>query len=100
MADAIEMAAGEHYTLRLPGLGTAGYAWTYRIDGEAGVVRVSVAPAPIDERTALRAGASVDELVTVSALATGRVRVSLAQRRSWEPEDRSVAHRTLDVHVH
>ena len=91
---ALTLRPGERTTLRLPGLGTVGYRWTWHVEGDPDAVTVSVRPAPPDEIDGRPPGASVDELAVIEARHRGRSTVILEQRRSWEnlpaPQDRRV----------
>jgi predicted secreted protein len=84
----LAVAVGEERRLRLPGLGTAGYIWQPRIEGDDDVVEVSVAPVPDDEAgdggVDEPVGRSLDEQVTIRGRRPGRVVVRLVQRRPWE----------------
>ena len=75
---------GERTSVRLPGLGTAGYQWTSQVEGDAGVVAVSMTTAAAEEIDGRGAGASVDDIAVLEARRPGRVTVVLEQRRSWE----------------
>jgi predicted secreted protein len=91
---AVALRPGERTTIRLPGLGAAGYRWIGRVEGDAGAVAVTVAPAPHKEIDGHPPGASVDELAVIEGRRPGRAVVTLEQRRSWEnkpgPRDRRV----------
>lgn len=92
----LELRVGQREELTLPGLGTAGYRWTHSIEGDAGVLDVQWTRAPAEPGRAV--GASVPERLLLTAAASGRVTLRLAQRRAWEagpPHDE----RTLDVVV-
>ena len=91
---ALTLRPGERATVRLPGLGTAGYRWTWRVEGDLDAVTVSVSPAPHDETAGRSPGASVDEVAVIEARRGGRSTVRLEQRRAWEnnlaPQDSRV----------
>ena len=84
----IELKPSETYTLMLPGLGTAGYLWTYAIEGKSNLVDISKTTAdstqPTDEFGMPIVGSSVDEVFTVQALEPGRVTIHFTQSRPWE----------------
>jgi len=95
----VTLRPGERTSVRLPGLGTAGYEWTHRTDGDAGAVEVSISTAPAEEIAGRPPGTSIDELATIQARRPGRATVILEQRRSWEnkpdPQDRRVIEVTV-----
>jgi predicted secreted protein len=80
----IKLNKGESTQIKLEGLGTAGYIWSYRIDGNQQVVSVTkdfVMPEKKSEQTA---GASADEIFAIKANEPGVVSVTFFQKRSWE----------------
>jgi predicted secreted protein len=91
---AVALRPGERTTIRLPGLGTVGYRWTARVEGDDGAVAVTVAPAPREEIDGHPPGASIDELAVIEGRRPGHALVTLEQRRSWEnkpePQERRV----------
>lgn len=92
--DAIELRVGEERTVRLAGLGTAGYRWVPQVEGDPGVAEVR--PAEIEAAAGESAvGASDDEAFTIRANQPGVAHIRLAQRRPWEPDDVAPA----DVHT-
>jgi predicted secreted protein len=78
----VTLRVGERTTIRLPGLGTSGYRWTFVVSSGDAVI-VSVSPAP---RPAGPPGASVDELAVIEGHHPGRATVTLEHRRSWEKQ--------------
>ncbi len=99
----IELKVGEIYTLRLPGLGSAGYLWEYRITGSEQVVRMTAEGA----RQVPKAGGdeqmprsySADILFHFYALEQGQVRIDLLLRRPWEKDTPPLREHTLEVSV-
>lgn len=98
-ATALTLQPGERATVRLPGLGTAGYQWTQHVDGDADAVAVSLDTAPAEEIAGRPLGTSVDELAVIEARHHGRATVVLEQRRSWEKEPDPQDRRVLTVTV-
>lgn len=96
--ESLELRAGEEETIRLPGRGTVGYAWTVHVTGDPdGVVSVrQVDSAPGPDRAP---GGSVDDVFVLSAGAPGRARVHFEQRRPWESGGEALATHDLDVVV-
>lgn len=101
----IELKVGETYTLRLPGLGAAGYLWTYAIEGSNNLVDVSKGTADdapsTDERGTLYliTGSSLDEVFTVQALKPGYLTIHFIQSRPWEKDKTSARAHNLEVFV-
>jgi predicted secreted protein len=95
----VRLRPGERKSIRLPGLGTAGYRWTPGRPDAAGIVDVSVTTAPAGEIDGRPPGSSADELATIEGRRPGQATVILEQRRSWEtkaaPHDRRVLHITV-----
>lgn len=99
------MAVPEHLTLqvgqsasvRLPGLGTAGYRWTEHLDSDA--VDASWHRG-FDEVDASRAvGVSAPETVTLTGRRPGIATVDLVQARPWESPDAAVHRQRITVTV-
>ena|SRR5689334_14142629 len=95
----LKLRPGERAEVRLPGLGTAGYRWTARVEGDPDVVDVSVVTAPAEEVAGQPPGVSVDEVATLEALRPGQATVYLELRRSWENKPRSQDERVIEVVV-
>ena len=99
----IELKVGETYRLRLASLGTAGYVWTYEIQGNRNLVDVSEARAdevqPIDERGTPLVGASVDKVFTLQALETGSVTIHFTQSRPWEKDKPPLKEHYLEIFI-
>jgi predicted secreted protein len=99
----IEIKVGETYRLRLPSLGTAGYVWTYGIQGNRNLVDVSEARTdevqPIDERGTPLVGASVDKVFKVQALEPGSVTIHFTQSRPWEKDKAPLKEHYLEIFI-
>ncbi len=82
----ISLRPGEKYQLKIGGLGSAGYRWEQDIEGEVGIVAVSMESLPPPIRP-LPGGAapdsySIEQLLIITALAPGIVKVHLSLRTS------------------
>jgi predicted secreted protein len=99
----IELKVGETYMLRLPGLGAAGYVWTYAIEGNNNLVDVSHGRADdapsTDERGTPLVGFSVDQVFTIQALEPGHLTIHFTQSRPWEKDKTPVKTHNLEVFV-
>jgi predicted secreted protein len=82
----IELKIGETYTLSLSGLGTAGYRWSYEIEGNASLIDVS--EVETEPQQPLPIGSSRDEVFALRAIAVGQLSIRFMQSRPWE-KDRS-----------
>jgi hypothetical protein len=98
----IELRVGERWSARLPGLGSAGYQWTWELKG-AGVVEVTLAP--VSSPIVPPAGgeppgsSSVDQQVEVRALQPGVTTVHFIQRRPWQLDQPPLRHHVVEVAV-
>ena len=96
----IELSVGEKYTLRLKGLGAAGYNWEYSIEETGKIVSVSSEFVGGGERTgSLPPGYSLDVLITIQALEPGRATIHFAQRRAWEKDKLPLKEHVLEIFV-
>jgi predicted secreted protein len=96
--DVVNLRIGDEHPIRLAGLGTAGYRWVPRVEGDEGVA--DVVDAGVAELANARIGTSADELFTIRALRPGVTRVRFAQRRPWESQDEPAAdEHVVEVHV-
>ena len=91
--DLVQLRTGEQHTVRLAGLGTAGYRWGLEDGGDETVARVN--PAGVQEPESEAVGVSGAELFTVHALRPGVTRLRFAQRRPWESREQAPAREHL-----
>jgi predicted secreted protein len=98
----ITLRVGDMNTVRLPGLGTAGYAWTHEVIENSGLIEVSTgsggSPQP-GEAAQKIVGASVDELIYIRALRAGRSRIRIIQRRPWETDKPPYQEHIIEVDI-
>jgi predicted secreted protein len=99
----IELGVGERWTVRLPGLGSAGYQWTWQIKDGAGVIEVTLAPVSAPARPPLGGEPpgnwSTAEEVEVHALRPGAATLHLEQKRSWQANHPPLQRHVLEVVV-
>jgi predicted secreted protein len=98
----ITLRVGDMNTVRLPGLGTAGYAWTHEVIENSALIEVSTgsgASPETGEAAQQIMGASVDELIYIRALRAGRSRIRLIQRRPWETDEPPATDQILEVDI-
>jgi predicted secreted protein len=88
--DEVELRSGEEHSVRLEGLGTAGYRWRPEVEGDAEAVEVRSAGTEAAEGSGV-VGAGATEVFTVRANRPGEVTVRFLQRRPWEPDDTPAA---------
>ena len=81
----IELSKGDTYEVRLYGMGTVGYEWTYTLDGESTAVEV-LREIPHSDNIVQSPGDSVDSLFTIHAVHPGKIRIHFALRRPWEKD--------------
>lgn len=96
--DAIELRVGEEYSVRLAGLGTAGYRWEPLLEGDPGVALVHPAGEDTSEDNEA-VGASADEVFTVHANRPGATRIRFVQRRPWERDVPPANEHTIQLRV-
>jgi predicted secreted protein len=99
----VALKVGERWSVRLPGLGSAGYQWTWELQQGVGVVAVSLAPAPLPA-TQPAGGeppgtSSVDEVVEVRALRPGEAVLHFVQRRPWQADQAPYRQHVVEVAV-
>jgi len=91
------LKTGESATITLPGLGTAGYRWSFTVDDPRLVL--------VERRVAERQpgdpppSRSVDEQFVVTGLNAGETVVRFSQARSFEPSKPPIATRDVMVRV-
>lgn len=99
----VSLAVGERRDLTLTGRGSAGYSWATELDGPEGVVEIRRRPPPsAPEGTPggpPPAAGSLPELLTIEALAPGRVHLRLELRRSWESGSEPLERDEIEVVV-
>ena len=91
----IELRKGERSTVRLKGLGSAGYRWSYTVDDPriVDVERVIVTTRP----GGLPPSHSLDEQFVITGKMAGETVVRFRQGRPFEPS--KPPHATRDIHV-
>lgn len=99
----INLEIGETYTLTLPGLGAAGYVWTYELIGNGDVVDVLEMTAenlqPDVRDLSTRVGSSRDEIFTIQASKAGHSAIRLIQKRPWEHNQVPLKEYILEINV-
>ncbi|MFI8235590.1 protease inhibitor I42 family protein [Streptomyces sp. NPDC085900] len=97
--EAVTLRPGEHWQLRLPALGAAGYTWTWRTEGDAGAVKIDQGRPPAEELEGRPFGTSADALFTVTAVRPGRIALQLEHHRVWEQDKPPIERRRYDIVV-
>jgi predicted secreted protein len=94
--DIVELQVGEQHSIKLAGLGTAGYRWRPEQlnDSDIAEVRATSAPEP-----GSAVGASADEVFEIRALKPGSTNVRFAQRRPWEEDGQPANEHIVELHV-
>jgi predicted secreted protein len=82
--DEIKLKPGSSTAVPLKGLATAGYEWSYAIEGNKDCIKVSKEFVLPEKLTQKNMGASADEVFTITAQKKGIVNIHFSQRRSWE----------------
>ena len=81
--DAIDLRVGEERSVRLSGLGVAGYRWVVDVEGDPAVAEVHSQGTEGDEGGEA-AGASAEEVFSIHAKRPGEALIRFEQRRPWE----------------
>lgn len=85
---AIRLSVGEHWQFHLPGLGAAGYQWSWELEGDQDIVAVTIMPL-LPEISSVRGNGtpeagSYQECLDIYARHSGSALLRLAQQRPWE----------------
>jgi predicted secreted protein len=96
--DAIELRVGEEYSVRLAGLGTAGYRWEPLLEEGPGIALVHPVGGDANEGDEA-IGASADEVFAVQANRPGTARIRFVQRRPWERDEPPANEHTIQLRV-
>lgn len=99
----IELKIGETYMLSLPGLGAAGYPWTYEIDGYRTLIDVSATRAehqqPRHESEVPLVSSGSDEVFILQALAVGHLSIRFVRRRPWEKNQPPLKEHIVNIEI-
>ncbi len=97
--DHLDLAVGQEWTGKLPGLGTAGYMWQEQVSGPPAVIEVSWSRGfpPGTEPAAV--GVSAPETATIRALGPGDVTLNLVQVRPWQHDVAPISELRMTVRV-
>jgi predicted secreted protein len=98
----ITLRVGDMNTVRLPGLGTAGYVWTHQVIENSALIQVSTGHGALPqtgEAAQQIVGASVDELIYIRALRAGRSKIRLTQMRPGIYDKSSSEGHILEVDI-
>ena len=98
----ITLRVGDMNTVRLPGLGAAGYAWTHQVIENSALIQVSTGHGALPqtgEAAQQIMGASVDELIYIRALRAGRSRIRLTQRGPGKSDQPPFKEHILEVDI-
>jgi predicted secreted protein len=93
----LKLKKGESATIKLKGLGTAGYQWDYTIPENKNIVTVSkdfILPGKLTQKNI---GLSADEVFTITAVETGIVNIFFSQKRSWEENTNPINSKRVKV---
>ena len=78
----LKMAVGESRELNLASPGTAGFLWTYQLEGDEGILRLTRRRRRPEKADPI--GRSTSERLMIQATAPGRAVIRLQQARPWE----------------
>lgn len=102
----VVLRPGDEYPVVLGGLGSAGYAWEFEVDGPSDVIAVQSVPSisstsskdsqPDAHRSTLQT-TSVEHIFVIEALEPGKAEARFLLKRPWEKSGPPV--RTVTVRV-
>lgn len=99
----ITLKAGEAITLRLPGLGPAGYTWLHEIVGDVEIVNISTVTEKSSDQNQEEkptvVGSGEDELFIIRAINGGHTTVSFFQKRTWEHDKPPLKEHIIEIYV-
>jgi predicted secreted protein len=78
----LKLSVGETRELILASLGTAGFVWSYGLEDNDGILRLTRRRG--DPEKADPVGRSTTERLLITATAPGRARIRMHQARPWE----------------
>jgi inhibitor of cysteine peptidase len=78
----LKLSVGESRELSLASLGTAGFVWTYQMEGDDGIVRLSRRRGRPEQAGPI--GRSTPEQLMIQATAPGHAVIRMQQARPWE----------------
>ena len=78
----LTLAVGESRELSLASLGTAGFVWTYQMEGDDGILRLTRRRGRPEEAGPI--GRSTSERLMIQATAPGHAVIRMQQARPWE----------------
>ena len=85
-AHRLELRVGDQHIINLEGLGSAGYVWIFRIEGNSSIVSITKQAAVAPSLQTPEAY-STQESFRVIAESPGQVVVKFVQRHPWESDD-------------
>ena len=82
----IELYCGEQYSLKLGGLGSAGYIWGFIINGSQDVIHIyeTVGSHPANIKYQIPQNYEIDHTFVIKAQKQGTVMVRFDLKRPWE----------------
>lgn len=90
---------GESVSIPMKSLSTAGYEWTYDIDGDEDCIKISKDRDLLKTSTQKNIGISTDEIYTITAVKKGEAIIQFSQKRSWEKDAEPVDTKTTKIIV-
>ena len=93
----IKLKRGESTTVKLKGLGTAGYEWNYTIDGDQNLIAISKDFVLPEKLTQKNMGTSADEVFTINANKKGQLIIYFFQKRGWEKNTEPINKKKVKV---
>jgi predicted secreted protein len=96
-SEAKELIVGTTLPVILPGLGTAGFQWFFKIENPA-CIEVRPRDYAVDT-IRLDAGTSNEEIFMITAKAPGKSTITFEQRRIWEKEGHIINTKEFEITV-
>jgi predicted secreted protein len=99
----LDLRVGQQHTLILRGRGSAGYVWSWVIEGDQEIVKISRSAADTEPKPVAdglpSVSYNVDETISILAQAAGRVTLTFSLRRPWEPDTPPIEEIIFDINV-
>ena len=97
VTDEIKLKPGESTAITLKGSATAGYLWNYTTDDKKNCLEITREFTRPENANQQKAGASVDEVFTITAQKKGMVNIHFSQQRSWEKNTEPVNKKKVNI---
>ena len=99
ISEEIKLKNGSSVTISLKGLFTAGYEWSYTIDGDKDCIKIFKDLDLSEKSVKKNTGISANEIFTISGQNKGVANIHFTQQRPWEKKAEPVNEKKVKVVV-